>query len=65
MSIDRKRDLRRHPSLAGSYLAAAVTYMTLFNRDPVGLSYTAGLDSTIAGTLQEAARDTVRDYLRR
>jgi hypothetical protein len=56
---------KRHPSLAGSYLAAAVTYMTLFNRDPVGLSYTAGLDLETAGALQEAARDTVRDYLPR
>jgi hypothetical protein len=56
---------KRHPSLAGTYLAAAVTYMTLFNLQPVGLSYTAGLDSTIARALQEAARDTVRDYLRR
>lgn len=56
---------KRHPSLAGSYLAAAVTYMTLFDRQPVGLSYTAGLDPAIARALQEAARDTVRDYLRR
>jgi hypothetical protein len=56
---------KRHPSLAGSYLAAAVTYMTLFNRDPAGLSYTAGLDPETAGALQAAARDTVHDYLRR
>ena len=56
---------KRHPSLAGSYLAAAVTYMTLFNRDPVGLSFTAGLDPETAGALQTAARDTVHDYLRR
>jgi hypothetical protein len=56
---------KRHPSLAGTYLAAAVTYMTLFNRDPVGLSYNAGLDPETAGALQAAARDTVHDYLRR
>jgi hypothetical protein len=55
---------KRHPSLAGSYLAAAVIYMTLFDRDPVGLSYTAGLDPETAGALQAAARDTVHDYLR-
>jgi hypothetical protein len=56
---------KRHPSLAGTYVAAAVTYMTLFNLQPVGLPYTAGLDPAIARALQEAARDTVRDYLRR
>ena len=32
----------RHPSLAGTYLAAATTYAALFKRSPVGLGYTAG-----------------------
>ncbi|WP_338665302.1 hypothetical protein VQH23_09025 [Pararoseomonas sp. SCSIO 73927] len=56
---------KRHPSLAGTYLAAAVTYAALFNRSPVGSSYTAGLDPAVARTLQDAAWATVREYLRR
>ena len=56
---------KRHPSLAGSYLAAATTYGALFNKSPVGASYTAGLDPSAARILQEAAWETVRESLRR
>ncbi|MCR0981104.1 hypothetical protein [Roseomonas populi] len=56
---------KRHPSLAGTYLAAAVTYAALFNQSPVGSSYTAGLDPAVARILQDAAASTVREYLRR
>jgi hypothetical protein len=34
---------KRHPTLAGSYLAACTTYATLYKRSPVGNTYTAGL----------------------
>lgn len=69
-SIAQKPDLnlyvadKRHPSLAGTYLAACVTYASLFKRSPVGLKYTAGLDPAIAAHLQAVAWDTVQDYFR-
>lgn len=56
---------KRHPSLAGTYLAAATTYATLFKRSPVGLGYTAGLDPAVARHLQTVAWDTVQDYEKR
>ena len=53
---------KRHPSLAGSYLAACTTYATLFKKSPVGLSYTAGLDPAVARHLQTMAWETVQEY---
>lgn len=63
--IDLYQPDKRHPTLAGSYLAAATTYATLFGRSPVGLPYTAGLDPAVARVLQQAAQATVHDYLGR
>jgi hypothetical protein len=53
---------KRHPSLAGSYLAAATVYAALFKRSPVGSSFTAGLDATIAKALQTIAWEASQDY---
>ncbi len=53
---------KRHPSLAGTYLAAATVYASLFKKTPVGLKYTAGLDADTAAHLQAVAWDTVQDY---
>ena len=53
---------KRHPSLAGSYLAAATTFAAIFRKSPVGSSYTAGLDPAIAKHLQQVAWETVREY---
>jgi len=53
---------KRHPSLAGSYLAACTTYATLFRKSPVGLPYTAGLDPAVARHLQTVAWETVQGY---
>jgi hypothetical protein len=55
---------KRHPTLAGTYLAACTTYAALWRRSPVGLGYTAGLDAATAKALQEAAWATVQDYYR-
>jgi hypothetical protein len=53
---------KRHPSLPGTYLAAATTYAALFGKSPEGNSYTAGLDVDTARFLQAVAWQTVREY---
>jgi hypothetical protein len=53
---------KRHPSLAGTYLGAAVTMATLFKKSPVGNSYTAGLPADVAQHLQAVAWDTVQSF---
>jgi len=55
---------KRHPSLAGTYLAAATVYAALFKTSPAGLKYTAGLDEPTAKFLQNVAWETVQDYFR-
>ena len=67
-SIARRPDInlyapdKRHPSLAGTYLGAAVTMATLFKKSPVGNSYTAGLPADVAQHLQQVAWDTVQGF---
>jgi uncharacterized protein DUF4886 len=56
---------RRHPSLAGTYLAACTVYAALFKKSPEGLKYTAGLDAGTAKFLQTMAWETVQDYFGR
>jgi hypothetical protein len=53
---------KRHPSLAGTYLAACTTFAALTGRSPVGNSYYAGIDEPTAKFLQQVAWDTVQDY---
>jgi hypothetical protein len=53
---------KRHPSLAGTYLAACTVYASLFKKSPVGLKYTAGLDEATALHLQTTAWETVKAY---
>jgi hypothetical protein len=56
---------KRHPSLAGTYLAACTAYAALLKKSPEGLSYMAGLDADTAKFLQGVAWQTVQDYFRR
>jgi hypothetical protein len=49
----------RHPSLAGSYLAACVFYGELTGRPPTRIVYLAGLPSREARFLQNVAADVV------
>ena len=56
---------KRHPSAAGTYLAAATTYATIFNQSPLGLKYNAGLSPEVAMYLQKVANDTVKEYFNR
>lgn len=53
-----------HPNLAGSYLAAAVAYVTLYGGDPVGLTYDyfGRLDAETIAFLQEIAVETVAEF---
>ena len=53
---------KRHPTLAGTYLAACTTWAALSKKSPVGNSYTAGLAPELAAYLQKAAWDAVQAY---
>lgn len=69
-SIARRPDVnlyapdKRHPSLAGTYLGAAVVMASLFKASPVGNSYTAGLSPEVAQHLQAVAWETVQAFQR-
>jgi hypothetical protein len=53
---------KRHPSLAGTYLGAAVVMASLFKKSPVANTYTAGLAPDVALHLQTVAWDTVQSF---
>ena len=55
---------RRHPSPAGTYLAAATVYAALYRRSPAGTSFRATIDEATANFLQTVAWETVQDYFR-
>jgi poly(3-hydroxybutyrate) depolymerase len=55
----------RHPSLAGTYLAACTFFAALYQQSPEGLDYDAGLDADTALYLQKVAWQTVQDYSNR
>ncbi len=67
-AISKKADIaiyvadKRHPSLLGSYLSACTIYASLYNKSPVGITYTAGIDAATAKFLQEVAWETVQEY---
>jgi len=53
---------KRHPTLAGTYLAACTTYAAIRKKSPVGIKYDAGLGAELATFLQTVAADTVKEY---
>lgn len=54
---------KRHPSLIGTYLAAATTYAALSGRSPeANTSYNGGVDPKLAAWLQTVAWRTVQDF---
>ena len=55
---------KRHPSLEGTYLAAATTYVTLFGKRAADLKYTAGLPENVAQHLRLVADEAVARYLK-
>lgn len=50
---------RKHPTLAGTYLAACVFFAVLTGESPEGLNYTGGLPDETAAFLQRVAWQTV------
>jgi hypothetical protein len=53
---------KRHPTLAGTYLAACTVLASLYQTNPEGNTYTAGIDSATAKFLQSVAWQTAQDY---
>jgi len=53
---------QKHPSLGGTYLAAAVFYASLYGISPLELGYDAGLDGDLARKLRQIAWQTVQEY---
>lgn len=49
-----------HPSLEGTFLAATMFYIEIFNQDPRSNPYTAGLSDEMADSLKELAWTTLR-----
>nr|WP_319483099.1 hypothetical protein [uncultured Cohaesibacter sp.] len=54
----------KHPSLAGTYLAACVFFATLYDQSPIGGAIPIGSDMSadVAQTLQAVAWDTVKAF---
>jgi len=55
---------KRHPSLAGTYLAARVFYSALLGKSPAPNEYTADLPKEVAAFLQEVAWETTKAFYR-
>jgi hypothetical protein len=53
---------KRHPSLAGTYLAACTVLASVYKQNPVGNTYTAGLPAEIAAHLQAVAAETASAF---
>ncbi len=53
---------KRHPTVIGTYLAAATAYASIYRKSPVGNSYTADIDAATANFLQTVAWETVSEY---
>lgn len=61
-TLDLRTEDKKHPSLAGTYLAACTFFAVLQGVTPEGLPYDAGLDAETAKYLQQAAWLSVAAY---
>jgi hypothetical protein len=67
-SLKKRPDLvltiadKRHPTLAGTYLAACTVLASVYKRSPVGSKYTAGLTADVAAHLQAVAWETAQSF---
>ena len=68
LATERHPDIRlrtsdkKHPTLAGTYLAACTFYAAFFGESPEGLDYDAGLNEATALKLQTVAWQTTNAY---
>lgn len=53
---------KRHPTLAGTYLAACTVLASVYKTNPTGLKYTAGLPADVAAHLQAVAWETSQSF---
>jgi len=53
---------KRHPTLAGTYLAACTVLASVYKQNPVGNKYTAGLPQDVATYLQNVAWDATQAF---
>lgn len=53
---------KRHPNMAGTYLAACTVLASVYKVNPVGNRYTAGLPAEVAAHLQAVAWDTAATF---
>jgi hypothetical protein len=69
-SVSRRPDInlyvadKRHPTQAGTYLAACTIIASVYGVSPVGNAYLGELDPAVARHLQEVAWETVQSYRR-
>jgi hypothetical protein len=56
------RKIFKHPSLAGTYLAACTFFASFYNQSPEGFAYTAGLPAEDGKHLQQIAWETVQSF---
>lgn len=56
------KETLKHPSLAGTYLAACTFFAALYNRSPEGLPYLADLSPEVATRMQTIAWKTYTEF---
>jgi len=61
-NVSLRTDDGRHPTPAGSYLAASVLFASLYPGLPEPAAYAGGLDADLAARLRGLAREAVHDW---
>lgn len=62
-TVDLYQTDQMHPSIAGSYAAAASFYSVIFRKDPMNATFTSSLDSLTAAMVRDAAKMVAYDSL--
>lgn len=67
-SVSKRPDIslivadKRHPTLAGTYLAASTVLASVYKINPIGNKYTAGLSADVVKHLQTVAWETSQQF---